>query len=248
MGFIFWNNYYFLGILLQIGCILHALKTGRREWLYLLIFLPGIGAIIYLLWEVLPVFRSGNAANNILGFLGGGKIRELERARTIADTESNRLKLAAAYAERKDFIKAIPLAKSCLTGIYANNYGMMIDVARYCFGAGEYEESLSWYTKAIALKDKRLETADDQLLYAQVLDRCGKDVEAEQAYLQVIRMHDSLEGRYHYGMFLKKMGRTEDARTQFKTVLAEKGLHPRHVRRRNARCIMACRKELYAMR
>ena len=53
-----------LGLVLYAGCIIHAIKTGRiNYWLLILIFLPGLGAIAYLLIEVLPELRSSRAAS-----------------------------------------------------------------------------------------------------------------------------------------------------------------------------------------
>ena len=61
-------GYYIVGSL-QIICILHALKTSRRDWLYLVIFLPGIGAIIYIIREILPGLRlSGINGSDVKSF------------------------------------------------------------------------------------------------------------------------------------------------------------------------------------
>jgi len=57
--FSFFNPaYYPLLIAAQVLCIIHAYKTGRRNWIYLLIFLPGIGVLIYLFMEILPDIRT----------------------------------------------------------------------------------------------------------------------------------------------------------------------------------------------
>lgn len=48
-------GFYWLPLILNGICLLHALRTGRdQKWLWLLIMLPGIGAVAYLLVEVLP--------------------------------------------------------------------------------------------------------------------------------------------------------------------------------------------------
>lgn len=249
MSFPFWNYSYPIVIVLQIICILHALRTGRRDWIYLLIFLPFVGAVVYIIREVLPGLRSTGVDENIRrGLFPNGRIKELERALRLANTDSNRLKLAAEYARQHNFEKAIELTKACLTGIYANNAGMMLDLARYTFGAQHYAESIMWFDRVLAQKDRRIEMPEDQLLYARALQLSGRLEEAEAAFKTHIRTHHSMEAMYYYGLMLKDAGRKEEARAQFKAVREERELHPAHVRRRNARFISASRRELAGLK
>ena len=42
-------------IVLQVVCVVHAAKTGRFwPWGYVVIFLPGFGALAYVVVELLP--------------------------------------------------------------------------------------------------------------------------------------------------------------------------------------------------
>ncbi len=41
--------------IVQIGLIVHVLKTGRQMyWIFILIIAPGIGALAYFIVEILP--------------------------------------------------------------------------------------------------------------------------------------------------------------------------------------------------
>ena len=246
MGSLFSFRYsYYIIAALQIICILHALKTNRQNWMYLLIFLPGIGAIIYIIREIVPGWRMSEInASNVKSLFPAGRIKELERNLKIAETDTNKLRLAEEYARQKDFAKAMSLTNSCLKGIYANNAGMMLDMGRYAFGAGQYAESLDWLNKALQEKQNRFDKPEDELIYARALHKSADIVRAETAYKQIIKVHHSIEGRYHYGILLKENGRTEEAKTQFQTVLDERDLHPKHVRHLNAKWVSASRKAL----
>lgn len=47
-----------LSLVVQIALIIHVLKTGREYWwILILLFLPGIGLLIYFFVEVLPSLR-----------------------------------------------------------------------------------------------------------------------------------------------------------------------------------------------
>ena len=56
-----------VGAILYFGCILHAIASGRiNRWLVLLVFLPVIGSVIYLLFEVFPAAQTGGAAQEAM--------------------------------------------------------------------------------------------------------------------------------------------------------------------------------------
>ena len=243
-GFLQGYSYYIIGAL-QIICILHALKTNRRDWIYLLIFLPLIGAIIYIIREILPGSRlSEMNAGNVKTFFPSGRIKELERNLKIADTDANRLRLAEEYARQGNFVRAMELTKTCMIGIYAKDVSMMLNIGRYAYGAGLYTESLDWLNKVLQERKNKFERPEDELVYAKALHKSGDTIKAETAYQQIIRVHHSLEARYHYGLLLKEAGRTDEANIQFKTVIEERSFHPKHVRRVNAQWVRASRQAL----
>jgi len=239
--------FYYVILIAQVLCILHALKTGRRDWLYLLIFLPMIGAIIYFIREVLPGMRTGNIAQDMQAtFIPGGRIKDLERNLTIADTDTNRLNLATELARQKQYPRAIALVESCLTGIYASDPGMMLELARLRFYNNQPAESITMFDKVMTQKNGHLERPEDELLYARALEASNNTDKAEEEYKKAIRIHHSMEARYHYGMMLKQMGRTTEAAEQFQTIQKEKDLHPAYVKRMNAEWVRKSRRELSA--
>lgn len=247
-GFGLWSDYYYLFIILQIVCIVHCIKTGRRDWLYILIFLPALGAIAYFIMELLPGWsRSGFSMEGIQRALFPQmKIRELEQRLRIANTDANRLNLAAEYAAQKQYGKAVELTKACLTGIYANDPDIMKEVARLYFYNGQPTESLDYYNRALNLKGNSPRRPEEELLYARALDATGNTEKAEEEYKRIVRVHHSMEAMYYYGMLLKKLGRAQEARVQFQTIQQDKHLHPKYVRRLNAEWIRLSKKELNA--
>ena len=89
-----------LELLLQIGLAIHAYRTGRMNpWLWIILFLPGIGSLLYLILEVAPELMSGRTANrmkrNLVSTVDPGRdYRTLARDVEIAPTVHNRLRLA----------------------------------------------------------------------------------------------------------------------------------------------------------
>lgn len=238
---------YIIGIIVQILCIVHALKTGRREWLYLLFFLPLIGAAVYCIMELWPEINRGELGHNLQKvFFPNRRVREMEKKMRLSDTITNRLNLAEAYADQKRYDKAISLAESCLNDPYINHAGIALQLARLFFGAEQYNHSLAYFEKARNLNYSKLDRPEDELLYARALDYTSEQAGAEAAYQDMIRVHHSLEAMYHYGVMLKKMNRHAESMAQFRSVKEQKDLHPKYVRRMNARWIRLAKAELRA--
>jgi hypothetical protein len=242
----YWNNSYYLEIILQIVCIVHALRTGRREWVYLILFLPLVGGAIYFFREILPEINSGEFGANLQRvFLPNHQINEWERRVRMSDTVANRLQLADAYAAQKQYDKAISLAESCLSAHHANDQGILLRLARLYFYAGRYNDSVVNYEKVLLQKNYiNLRKQEDDLLYARALEGIGAPGKAEEEYKRVTRVHHSMEGMYYYGLFLKKNNRMQEADAQFHAVIDEIDLHPRYVRRLNRQWVSLAKREL----
>jgi hypothetical protein len=224
------------------------MKTGRRDWIYLLIFLPVIGAIAYFVREILPEIQTGVFMENVQRVIfPNGRINELEKQLRISDTEANKLNLAHELEKQKKYDKALELTKSCLAGIYARDTGIMQDVARLSFYNNQFDQCLTYYGKVLAVK-QRFDKPEDELIYARALEGNGAAAKAEEEFLRIIRVHHSMEARYHYGMMLKKQNRPQEAKAQFKSILDEKDLHPAYVRRLNSQWIRLSRMELAGLR
>jgi len=242
-----WTQYYPIVIILQIICVIHCMKTGRKDWVYLLVFLPLVGCIAYFIKEIMPGLSAGNAVENVQRTLFPNfKSRELEHRLRVADTDANRLALADEYAKQKQYGKAIALTNACATGLWANDPDLLFRLGKLYFHNGQYAESLTSFNKALPLRNPGFSKSDDELIYARTLEANNETARAEEEYKKVIRLHHSMEARYHYGRLLQRQNRYQEAMSQFQAVLNEKDLHPKYVRRMNYQWIQLCKRELSA--
>jgi hypothetical protein len=240
----FWNNYYYLIILAQIFCVVHAMKKGKKDWIYIIIFLPAVGVIAYFIREILPEINRGEFTANLQNlFLLNHSINEWERRVRIADTVTNKLQLADAYAQQKQYAKAIALAESCQVGHHANDVGIIQRLARLYFYNEQYGESIASFKKLLSQKNL-MNNQGDELLYARALEGNTELERAEEEYKKVIRIHHSLEAMYYYGLMLKEQRRNKEAAAQFQAVRDEIELHPRYVRRMNTQWVRLSKKEM----
>jgi len=241
----FWNDYYYLVIIAQIICIVHAMKNNKKDWIYILLFLPGIGAIAYFIREIYPTLNKRQVGSNLQEmFAPGLSIRELERKVRIADTVSNKLVLANAYARQARYQEAIELAQSCLQGHHANDPGTLLMLARLYFYNEQYFDSVGAYNRLAGQRNAQIVKQEDQLLYARALEGSTEYGKAEEEYKKVIRIHHSLEAMYYYGLMLKGLQRTQEAKAQFQAVREEIDLHPGYVRKMNMQWVRQSKKEM----
>lgn len=242
--FLFWSNYYYLVIVLQIVCLVHAFKTGNREWLFFIIFLPLLGSAIYFIREILPDITSGAFGENLLRALWpNGRINEWEKKVRISDTVTNKMQLADAYAQQKQYDKAIALTLECAHS-FSKDPGIILQLARLQFLNGEYASSIVSFDKVNSFKGVRMSKVEDELMYAQALEHTMETGRAEESYQKIIQVHHSLEAMYYYGLLLKKQGRIPEARAQFEKTKAEIDLHPRYIRRQIRKWVWLSKKEL----
>ena len=108
-------------IALDAFCVVHAAKTGRFwPWAYVVLFLPGVGALAYLFVEVLP------------GYVRTSTVDRATRA--VVDT-------VAPLRRYKDCVDALEVADTV-----ANREAL----ARECLAVGRPEEALTLYDAILA--------------------------------------------------------------------------------------------------
>jgi len=120
----FTNNYFYLiTIGLQAICVIHCLRKGRTtNWIWLIVFLPVIGSLIYIFTEIFTSRDIQNVQSGIGSvFNPGASLRRLEENLRFTDTFANRVALADAYLSTGNTDRAIELYESSLTGNFEEN-------------------------------------------------------------------------------------------------------------------------------
>jgi hypothetical protein len=173
------GSYYYISVPLQILAIIHAIKTGRRQWIYLLIFIPLIGVVVYFFMEVLPDLRRGGLSANFQKyFFPNQRINEWTRKVWVSDNITNKLGLSNAYAERGQYEKAIELASGCLKGLYADDPGIFLQLARQLFTTGSIKKVSCILTSSIR------STATASIWWKMTCYMCGRWKDPDRKILQ----------------------------------------------------------------
>ncbi len=210
--------FYIATIVLQVICIVHALKTGRAYWwLAVIFFLPLAGSIAYFIVEILPDFsrRGGSMASAVAKKLDPE--RDLKRRTddlTLSDTVENRLNLADEYMEVERYDDAVELYQSCLSGVHKTDPKIILNLA-----AAQFQ--LKRYTDVKDLLDRLIETnpnfksSHGHLLYARALEELGEKDAALEEYRVLAGYYSGMEAKCRYALLLKQAGETAQARELF---------------------------------
>jgi hypothetical protein len=130
-------------ILLQLLLAWHAVKTGRAQpWLWVLLAIPGLGAIAYIAVELLPAWfgsAHGRRTASVVadGINPGRHYRALAQAAEAVPTVENRARLAHECRQLGRHAEAARLYEDCLQGIHAEDPKLFAGLAQARFSAGD---------------------------------------------------------------------------------------------------------------
>ena len=169
--------------LVSLGFMLHAAKTGRfMPWFYIILFLPGIGAMAYVVVELLPEWfgssRAQRARNNISTTLNPtGRYRQLRDELSVVDTIANRAALAEECLRLGKFEEALGQYDAILAKPLGDEPSFMLGKARAQFGLGQAAEAVATL-EALKATWPNYQSSEEKLLLAMALEGAGRDAEA----------------------------------------------------------------------
>jgi hypothetical protein len=210
--FFFSGTFYTITIILQAICVVHCVRKGNQnKWIWIIIFLPVIGSLIYLFTEVFTRHQIQSVSSGVSEMISpSGSIRKLEENLRFTDTFNNRIALADAYLETGQTAKAIELYESSLAGNFEEN-----EYAISRLIIGYYREKR--YPEIIRLARKiynqpQFPNSKAHVFYAMSLGYTGDTQQAEKEFQRMKGRYSNFEARYYYSLFLQQHGRIDEAR------------------------------------
>ena len=225
-----------LSAILQIGCAVHAVRTGRASyWLFILLIGSSLGIAAYLIAEVLPELRNSRGARRALrGAHDRIDPERRKRAAThqldVADTLDNRRRLAQESFNSGDYQQAAELYRSGLRSLYATDPELMLGLARSQFALNLNTEARQTLDALIAANPD-FRSSDGHLLYARCLEALGDIDTAIQEYEALVEGFPGEEARVRFGLLLKREGRMAQAADVFNAVLKRSRVAPKYYQR-----------------
>ncbi|OUD16170.1 hypothetical protein [Thioflexithrix psekupsensis] len=213
-----------LSTLLQVFFIVHVIKTGReRYWIFIILLFPFLGSAAYFFIELLPEIRQGRAgreiSKKILTAIDPQRdLKERVKQLHLSDNVHNKIELAQECRRFGLLDDAIKLYRDSLTGIYAHDPDIMLNLAQVLFLKEEYAQ-VKIELDALIQHNPDFKSQEGYLLYARTLEALKEDEAALAEYRVLNDYYSGYEARCRYALFLKKLGHTEHASQLFNDIL-----------------------------
>jgi len=207
-------------LLLQIVCLIHAGRTGRPYyWFMIILFVPGLGILAYLAVEVIPALLRGRAATRFSRTVAAGvdptrQYRKLARALETVPSVANFRGLADECVRLGRYDEAIELYKSALTGMHETEPGAMVGLATAEFLNGDANAAGDTLDRLFTANPE-FSSAEADLLAARILEAKGSLPEALSAYERLSATYPREEAKGRLALLLRRTGAEQRARAIF---------------------------------
>jgi len=235
-------------LLLQIGFVIHAVRTGREPyWVLIISLLPGIGCAAYFFTQILPEINQSHSANKV----GNSLLKSVDpqrelRARKLelerADTVENRRKLAEECIAANLPEDAIELLEGCFRPGLEHDPYLLLELATAYFEADKFVKARETLELLIE-KNPDFQSHDGHLLYARSLESTAATDQALEEYEAMAGTFPGEEARVRYGLLLKKLGRTEEANKWFKESISRAKRAPGYYRKKEKQWLKIAREQ-----
>ena len=221
--------FYPYGIVLQAIAIVHFVRRRPDTfWLWIIIVGGGVGALAYIVMEVVPDAPLLRGTFQV--FPRRKRIKQLEAAIVDNPAVGNYEELGDLYLEDQQFARA----RECYDRVIAASPDSIDAVYRRALA----EISLNDLDTAAAdlrrvyEHDPKYDYQRAAGLLADLLGKTGHPEPAGALFTDVLRTSTLSETQYNYASFLAAQGRHQEAREWAQRVLAKKPTMPQYLRRR----------------
>lgn len=198
------------GLLIQALCAIHAMRTGRQQWIMIL-FIPVVGPLAYFVMEILPGMQGNRhvrtvAAKAVHALNPERELRAARDALELADTAANHLRLADALAALGRNVEAVPMYRESIQRTVGDpDPRTQLKLASALFESGEGTEALA-LLDVLPVPVGQSERDRTQLLRAKILEHLGRKEEALALYEDVVTRMPGEEARCRYAALLLDQG------------------------------------------
>ena len=232
--------YYYLIIALQIFCVYHLFKNRNNYyWIFLIIFIPLIGCVIYIITQVYNKRDAEKITNEITHIINPTKkIKDLQKQLQFSETYQNRVNLADAYLEIKDYNNAIPQYLEAIEGNMQNDFYVIKQLIEAYFNIDDNDNVVLYAEKInshLEFKKSR-----SQFLYGLALEKLGK-FKAAETNLRAIDIRYSF---YNERLILSKFLISRKKEAEAKEILKEIHTESQHMTKPNKKLFRATIQEV----
>ncbi len=204
---------------LILYCLYHAIsRRAEPYWFFVILFIPGIGSIVYFVAEVLPDLRRGRLSIDTSVFQSSNsRITNRERALEEMDTLDNRMNLAREYKNAGRLEDSKKLLES-VSSIHQSDPYVRFELADIYFKENNLVATRDILTGVLDGCPEELRYRA-KLLQARTLDGLGELEPAEKYYREATMYFTGEEARARLAQFLISQNRKDEAKKSLEDIL-----------------------------
>ena len=212
-----------LHLLIAIGLIIHAHRTGRPDFWRYVVFMPVVGPLAYILFEILPEMaqtrRGRQVAKDLKTVINpDGDWRYLNRQVQEQDTVEAKCQYAEECERKGMWSEAIGVYRKAAQGVYADDPEILRGLARAELGSGDALAAEATLNR-LRTAHPEYQNQDAHLSFARALEAQDRTKEAAEEYRALAGYFVGLEARTRYALLLQKTGDPATARKLFDEVV-----------------------------
>jgi len=205
-------------IIIKIYFAVHAGRTGRYWWIFIILIFPFVGSLIYFFVEYLPEKQTATKAKRSGNAHASKSIRQLKQELEITDSVKNRMNLAKAYFQAGQYSTSIELLEKSLDGVHSDDINIIEGLCHSYFYNGDFDKLFEFLQKYKELNKNGLPNKL-KLLKARAHEETGDPETALKEYEAIADIYSGEEARCRYALLLKKQGHIEKANEIFGSIL-----------------------------
>ncbi len=218
-----------LGVLLQVLAVLHFIKRRPDSyWLFIIIFLGPLGALIYIFMEVIPDL--GLLRQSFEVFPRRKRIRMIEAIVQQNPSPGNFEELGDLYLDEGNDAQA----KRCYDKAIASRADLPDTFHRRGIAEthlGDFQAAAADFEYVVS-RDPKYDSYRAAGLLAHAYANTGRTEEADRLFREVTAKSTASETYFNYATFLASQKRTAEAREWAENILDKKPAMPGYLRRR----------------
>jgi hypothetical protein len=243
---------YIVSGLLSLGLVVHCIKTQRNTiWVYVLVILmstPFIGAAVYIAAELLPEWLGSRTSRRAMRGIRTtldpeGNLRRFENEMNATGNVASRQRYADELVTLGRAREALPIYKTCLTGVFAEDPKLLLGYAHAQFEAGDAKGTRETLDVLIE-KNPQFKSPDGHLLYARALEMEGNAEKALSEYATLSEYFPGVEAGVRYARLLIRSDQRPLAQQTLKALLDRAKYAPAHYRKAQREWLDEAHREL----
>ncbi len=211
-------------VILQVFFIVHAVHNDRPFWWALVILaFPVVGCVAYCIVEVFPGSRSARLRAPTLPVpvlvrrgVPQHRLAEVTRFGSV----NAKIALAETCLRLGASHDAVHLLESCVGGAYAGDPYLQSHLARVYLMTGQHALA-GLGVERIRAEHPKYRPQEMKLMQARALEGQNEADAALKVYEDLAQTYVGFEAKARYGLLLKALGQTRQARTVFNLIVGQ---------------------------